>query len=167
MTNRTAFVTTIFVLLSASVTTIAFQFRHTSSDTHSDNQSLVERLLGLIGVEVIPDERVPVIKLDAESIAFALSLYFKEFNKYPQSGNAEIARALTGDNPAKKVFIEFGKSNEKHEFLDPWRTPYEIRLSPSGNFLLRSAGSNGLLGDEDDKVYKSNLQQRGKRTSEL
>ena len=54
-------------------------------------------------------------------------------------------RALKGENAKRLVFLEFKQSdiNGNGEFVDPWRTPYEVFVSEKGRIIVVSAGPNG------------------------
>ena len=80
---------------------------------------------------------------------------------YPVGSNAQIAKALNGEN-TKNVIIMVGRKtelNEKGEFVDPWGTPLRIYFSDSG-VLIRSAGKNRRFDDstvmEADDFLRSN-----------
>jgi hypothetical protein len=91
----------------------------------------------------------------------ALQKYKEHVGAYPTGGNAEVAKALKGQN-AKNVIILVGRKsemNEKNEFLDPWGTPLRIYFSDAG-ILVRSAGPNRRFDDstvlECDDFFRSN-----------
>ncbi|MEK7781311.1 MAG: hypothetical protein AAB370_07405, partial [Verrucomicrobiota bacterium] len=79
----------------------------------------------------------------------------------PVGGNAEVAKALQGDN-SKNIIILVGRKtelNEKGEYVDPWGTPLRIYFSQE-NILIRSAGANRRFDDstvlEADDFIRSN-----------
>jgi len=41
------------------------------------------------------------------------------------------------------------------EWLDWWRTPYQIKIVATTNFIIQSAGSNKIFGDADDIIFNS------------
>ena len=76
----------------------------------------------------------------------SLNLYREKFGAYPRGNNADISRALRGDNPAKEQFaftftIERSASGED---LDPWGTPYLLQ-SDGFKVQMKSAGRNRKL----------------------
>jgi hypothetical protein len=80
---------------------------------------------------------------DIESLFDGLQKYKEHVGEYPRGSNAEVARALLGQNP-KKVIILVGRKlqqNGKGEFVDPWGTPLRFYFSDS-SVLVRSAGAN-------------------------
>ena len=98
---------------------------------------------------------------DAENLFIALQKYKEHVGAYPRGGNAEIAKALQGQNP-KNVIILVGRKNdlnEKGELVDPWQTPLRIYFTDSG-VLVRSAGPNRRFDDsttvEGDDFFRSN-----------
>lgn len=85
---------------------------------------------------------------DVENLFIALQKYKERVGSYPIGGNAEVAKALEGNNP-KNVIIIVGRKtemNEKGEFVDPWGTPLRIYFSDNG-VLIRSAGPNRRFDD--------------------
>lgn len=98
---------------------------------------------------------------DVENLFVGLQKYKERVGSYPMGGNAEVAKALQGNNP-KNVIILVGRKNEvneKGEFVDPWGTPLRIYFSDSG-VLVRSAGPNRRFDDstvmEADDYIRSN-----------
>ncbi len=91
----------------------------------------------------------------------ALQKYKEHVGAYPIGSNAEIAKALKGQN-AKNVIILVGRKSEmnpKGEFVDPWGTPLRIYFSDNG-ILVRSAGPNRRFDDSTasdcDDLFRSN-----------
>ena len=79
---------------------------------------------------------------------------YKEYvGEYPRGNNAEIARALQGEN-SKKVILILRKSdlNVKGEIVDPWGSPLKIYFA-NNEVLIRSAGPNKQF--EDSKADSS------------
>ena len=98
---------------------------------------------------------------DVENLFIGLQKYKEHVGAYPIGSNAEIAKALQGNNP-KNVIILVGRKtelNEKGEYIDPWGTPLRIYFSDSG-VLIRSAGPNRRFDDstvmEADDFIRSN-----------
>lgn len=96
-----------------------------------------------------------------ETLFTSLQNYKENLGAYPTGGNAQIARALQGENP-KKIIVLVGRkteTNEKGEYLDPWGTPLRFYFSESG-VLVRSAGPNRRFDDstvlEADDFIRSN-----------
>lgn len=98
---------------------------------------------------------------DVENLFGALQQYKEHVGIYPTGNNAEIVKALMGQNP-KKLIILVGRKhelNEKGEVLDPWGTPLRIYFAGDG-VLVRSAGPNRRFDDsvieENDDYYRAN-----------
>ena len=105
--------------------------------------------------------RTSKLNEDVENLFSALQKYKEHVGTYPVGGNAEVAKALKGQNP-KNVIILVGRKNdlnEKGEFVDPWGTPLRIYFSDVG-ILVRSAGPNRRFDDsttlECDDYIRSN-----------
>jgi hypothetical protein len=98
---------------------------------------------------------------DIENLFAGLQKYKERVGSYPVGSNAQVAKALNGENN-KNVIIMVGRKtelNEKGEFVDPWGTPMRIYFSDSG-VLIRSAGPNRRFDDstvmEADDFLRSN-----------
>lgn len=98
---------------------------------------------------------------DVVNLFDALQKYKEHVGSYPTGSNAEIAKALKGQN-SKNVIILVGRKNqlnEKGEFVDPWGTPLRIYFTDSG-ILVRSAGPNRRFDDSTvadcDDYFRSN-----------
>ena len=98
---------------------------------------------------------------DVENLFVSLQKYKEKVGSYPPGGNAEVAKALQGNN-SKNVIVIVGRKtefNEKGEFIDPWNTPLRIYFSDN-NVLIRSAGPNRRFDDstvtDGDDFIRSN-----------
>ncbi len=98
---------------------------------------------------------------DVESLFDGLQKYKEFVGSYPRGGNADIARALQGQNE-KKVTVLVGRKlevNAKGEYTDPWGNPLRIYFSDT-SVLIRSAGPNGRFDEstamEFDDFIRSN-----------
>ena len=92
--------------------------------------------------------RTSKLNEDVENLFSALQKYKEHVGAYPVGGNAEVAKALKGQNP-KNVIILVGRKNDlndKGEFVDPWGTALRIYFSDNG-ILVRSAGPNRRFDD--------------------
>ena len=103
----------------------------------------------------IPIERVPIVQIEANHIAGAIYYYHQMFKVYPSGTNAEIAKLLFGENPAKTPILAWRPRNlsKGGELLDPWGTPYQIQAAAE-KIEIRSAGPNRVFWDADDQVAK-------------
>jgi hypothetical protein len=98
---------------------------------------------------------------DVENLFTALQKYKERVGTYPIGGNAEVSKALQGNN-SKNVIVIVGRKtnvNDKGEFIDPWGTPLRIYFSDTG-VLIRSAGPNRRFDDstviDADDFIRSN-----------
>ena len=98
---------------------------------------------------------------DIENLFASLQKYKERVGTYPTGSNAQVAKALNGEN-SKNVIVMVGRKtelNEKGEYVDPWGTALRIYFSDSG-VLIRSAGKNRRFDDstvmEADDFYRSN-----------
>ena len=91
----------------------------------------------------------PISKFNTEVDAlFEMFHKYKEYiGEYPKGNNAEIARALQGENN-QRVILVLRKTdlNVKGEIVDPWGTPLKIYFA-NNEVLLRSAGPNKQFED--------------------
>lgn len=98
---------------------------------------------------------------DVDNLFVGLQKYKERVGSFPTGGNADVAKALSGDN-AKNIIILVGRKselNEKGEYVDPWGTPLKIYFSEA-SILIRSAGPNRRFDDssvmEADDYIRSN-----------
>ena len=98
---------------------------------------------------------------DIENLFAGLQKYKERVGSYPVGSNAQVAKALQGENN-KNVIILVGRKtelNEKGEYVDPWGSPLRIYFSDAG-VLIRSAGQNRRFDDstvmEADDFFRSN-----------
>lgn len=98
---------------------------------------------------------------DVENLFVGLQKFKEVVGAYPLGGNAEVVKALKGNNPKNAIIIVGRKNdvNEKGEIVDPWGTPLRIYFSDNG-VLIRSAGKNRRFDDstvmEADDFIRSN-----------
>ena len=101
------------------------------------------------------------LSTDVESLFDGLQKYKEFVGSYPRGGNADIVKALSGQND-KKVTVLVGRKlelNGKGEYVDPWGVPLRIYFSDT-SVLIRSAGPNGRFDEstamEFDDFIRSN-----------
>lgn len=98
---------------------------------------------------------------DVDNLFAGLQQYKEYVGKYPVGSNADIAKALLGQNPKKLIILVNRKTdlNDKGEFVDPWNTPLRIYFY-DGGVMVRSAGPNRRFDDsavaDADDYFKSN-----------
>ena len=127
-------------------------------------------LLALIAGGIWASKAMTTVKVSAKEVRFnqdienlftGLQKYKERMGKYPIGSNAEVAKALNGENP-KGVMVIVGKKsdlNEKGEFVDQYGTPLRIYFTDNG-VLIRSAGANRRFDDSNvidgDDYIRSN-----------
>ena len=101
------------------------------------------------------------INEEVDNLFAGLQTYKENIGTYPVGSNAEIVKALMGQNP-KRMIIQVGRKNElneKGQFIDPWGTAFRVYFSKDG-ILVRSAGPNRRFDDstalDNDDYYRSN-----------
>ena len=106
--------------------------------------------------EVVPDERISRIHMEASGIALSIMLYNRAFGEFPKGNCSDIGGALVGENPLNIVFSTFSRVGDNGAFLDPYGIPYDISFTDHGYIRIRSAGKNKVEGDADDEVLEDN-----------
>lgn len=98
---------------------------------------------------------------DVDNLFYALQQYKEHVGSYPVGSNAEIVKALGGENPKHMMILISRKTevNSKGEIVDPWGTPLRIYFAGEG-ILIRSAGPNKRFDDStavvNDDYIRSN-----------
>jgi hypothetical protein len=98
---------------------------------------------------------------DLDNLFYALQKYKEQVGSYPVGNNAEIVKALMGNN-SKNLMILVGRKKDldsKGQIVDPWGTPLRIYFAGEG-ILIRSAGPNKRFDDStaqnQDDYFRSN-----------
>ena len=113
---------------------------------------------------LIPSDAVPVPAARRVADAFPeaapdfdkIGLMFRDYRtltgENPVGTNAEIMKALAGDNPKGAKFgpPEGQQLNAGGELIDRWGTPYFFHQLTSDRMEIRSAGPDRILWNEDD-----------------
>jgi hypothetical protein len=136
----------------------------------------MKKILAIIGVLALVAAGVYLVKLyntqtvnartaklsiDVDNLFAGLQQYKDHVGSYPVGGNAQVVKALLGQNPKNIIILVSRKTelNEKGEFVDPWGTPLKIYFADN-NVLVRSAGPNRRFDDstsiEFDDYIRSN-----------
>ena len=73
----------------------------------------------------------------------------------PVGNNAEITRALLGDNPRHAQFLlpEAAVTNPAGELLDHWGHPYFFHAISRTEMEVHSAGPDGVMWSADDQAF--------------
>jgi hypothetical protein len=90
-----------------------------------------------------------------EAVFDALHDYRMRFRENPIGTNAEITRALAGDNADEVDIVkQIGLPvNEKGELIDEWGTPLFLHQLSATNMEIRSAGPDRSFWNQDDVSY--------------
>jgi hypothetical protein len=108
------------------------------------------------GASYVEGPKLPASTL-LENMRTAIRDYGSMFGGNPVGNNAEITRALNGDNPKQARFIspESGlRINGKGELIDPWGSPLFFHQLSANETEIRSAGPDKTLWTPDDIVVK-------------
>ena len=94
---------------------------------------------------------------DLEIVRQLIGQYFSALQNQsgpPIGDNADLVRALTGQNPLKLVVIPPGHPvlGADGQLRDRWGTPYHLHRLSSQHFEIRSAGPDGRLFTQDDQI---------------
>jgi len=90
--------------------------------------------------------------VDTLNLKAAMEAYQKTYGEFPTGDNATILGTLRGSNPKKLIFLDLHPRSIRADgaFVDPWKTPYEIKIISTNRLSIRSAGKNKRFGDADD-----------------
>ena len=90
-----------------------------------------------------------------EIVNRAIHNYGQRFDGNPVGSNAEIARALGGDNPGQVNFLDPAmRVNEKGELVDAWGTPFFFHQISGTEMEIHSAGADKIMWTADDLVTR-------------
>lgn len=92
-----------------------------------------------------------------ENMRTAIRDYGSMFGGNPVGNNAEITRALNGDNPKQAKFLRPDSGlriNGKGELIDPWGTPLFFHQISGSETEIRSAGPDKVMWTSDDLIIK-------------
>ena len=100
----------------------------------------------------VPAERTP--QMEVGELALTLRDYRQAFGGNPVGNNAEITRALLGENPRQVALLDRStvKLNDQGELIDHWGHPYFFHAITSRFMEVRSAGPDGVMFTADDIV---------------
>ena len=110
------------------------------------------------------DERMSSGMFQIQGVFLGIRNYYKTLGKYPCGDNHSVAMLLTGQNAKGIEFLTSKHDVKDGELLDSWGNAYEISVSEWGHIQIHSAGSNGIMGDSDDKIidYGKEEEKKGK-----
>ena len=114
-----------------------------------------ERRPGTPAPKSSPPEPAPAeVHGELESVGTVIRDYRNALGGNPVGTNAEITRALLGDNPKQTSFeLPPGSSmNAQGEMIDRWSTPYFFHQISGSQMEIRSAGPDRRMWSSDDVV---------------
>jgi hypothetical protein len=94
--------------------------------------------------------------IDVDHVGLMLRDYRTRMGENPFGTNAEIMKAVMGENPkqAKLGPPEGQKLNAAGELVDRWGTPYFFHQLSKSSMEVRSAGPDKVMWSEDDVVQR-------------
>ncbi|MHA3775301.1 hypothetical protein ACXR0O_27575 [Verrucomicrobiota bacterium sgz303538] len=100
-----------------------------------------------------PKEEQAALEQELENVQFIVRGFRDALGENPVGNNAEITRALMGDNTKQvKMPLPGGSSlNEKGELTDRWGTPYFFHQLSAKEMEIRSAGPDRKMWTDDDR----------------
>jgi hypothetical protein len=90
-----------------------------------------------------------------ESMRRVIHGYNTEFGENPVGNNAEITRALMGENPRHINFIQPDTGlqvNANGELVDAWGTPFFFHQLSGQDMEIHSAGPDRIMWTSDDLI---------------
>jgi hypothetical protein len=108
----------------------------------------------------IPNASSPFVlapRIAVQAVRSAIQKYGSTFGGNPVGTNAEITRALNGNNPTHANFlggIPGQQINSNGELVDPWGTPYFFHQLSGSDMEVRSAGPDHIMWNADDIILK-------------
>jgi hypothetical protein len=105
---------------------------------------------------VAAEEARRAVEAELDNVQFALRDFRTALKENPVGSNAEITKALLGDNLKQvKMPIPAGSSvNGEGELCDRWGTPYFFHQLSGKEMEVRSAGPDRKMWTADDRQVK-------------
>jgi hypothetical protein len=93
-------------------------------------------------------------RVEVENVQFMLRDFRTRMGENPVGSNAEIMKAVMGENPAKaRLGPPQGQGlNEQGELIDKWGTPYFFHQLSKDQMEVRSAGPDRKMWTSDDVI---------------
>ncbi len=91
-----------------------------------------------------------------DKVSLMVRDYRTRMGENPVGTNAEIMKAIMGDNPAKAMLgpPEGQTLNDAGELVDRWGTPYFFHQLSAQHMEIRSAGPDKQMWTADDVVIR-------------
>jgi len=119
---------------------------------------LISILLAILGCKSADRAKA---EAEIAQLKSAISEYYSQNGSLPSLQNADIVKALSGENIKNKIYFEFPSNmlDSKNEVIDPWGTPYSFS-SRDGFIYIISFGTNHAMDSatDDDVVGKVAIQ---------
>jgi hypothetical protein len=100
--------------------------------------------------------RVSATISDCQQTSIALWAYKADHGAYPRGTASDMFRALSGDNPQRKAYLEKGsiEADEAGFPIDAWNHRIEISAGPDGRATVASPGKDGIYkkGRQSDDI---------------
>lgn len=98
----------------------------------------------------------PAAALAVDKVRLMFRDYRTLMGENPVGTNAEIMRALMGDNPRQATLgpPEGQSLNDQGELVDRWGTPLFFHQLSKTVMEIRSAGPDKIMGTDDDIVLR-------------
>lgn len=123
--------------------------------------TIISLILGLVGPRVLNylgESRVKAAKLQIESFASALDLFYIDAGRYPSSseGLAALVQRPSGVDVWSGPYVKGGRVPN-----DPWGKPYRYRFPVDHNppYKILSFGSDGQEGGAGTAADISNVER--------
>ncbi|MBU3887026.1 MULTISPECIES: type II secretion system major pseudopilin GspG [Methylosinus] len=123
--------------------------------------TIISLILGLVGPRVLNylgESRVKTAKLQIESFASALDLFFIDAGRYPNAseGLAALVQRPSGVDVWNGPYVKGGRIPN-----DPWGKPYQYRFPIDHNppYEISSYGSDGQEGGTGSAADISNVER--------
>jgi hypothetical protein len=130
----------------------------TEESRYANRRDLTDPLVASYPPSMPPPRRAsvdnPEVAADFEEVALMLRNYRALTGENPVGTNAEIVKALNGDNPkGAHLGPPDGEGlNENGELIDRWGTPYFFHALTKDLMEIHSAGPDRRMWNEDDLV---------------
>lgn len=97
------------------------------------------------------------IHIAVEAVRNAVQKYGATFGGNPVGTNAEITRALNGNNPTHSRFLDGipgAQVDANGSLIDQWGTPYFFHQLSATDMEVRSAGPDRIMWTSDDIILQ-------------
>jgi hypothetical protein len=158
--SRNAFFAALIIVVVVSFVWFRFRTRDTSppfvspfSPTVTPSPVPKPTVASAAAAAVTPTP-APTAEAEVANVGLAVRDYRAAFGTNPIGNNAEITRALLGENPRQAAFLVRAEVtlNADGELLDRWGHPYFFHSVTNRLMEVRSAGPDGQMYTADDVI---------------